>query len=102
MGIIVFVVDIEINTNLFVAQISIDKLEKARDATKEALSKQTLTLYKTQSLTDFLSFYARVVWLEWVFMHKLWDFVAFYFMGSSQFANRKILLKVRSDLEWWN
>ena len=46
IGTIVFVFDIEINTNFFMPQIRIDKLEKARDAIGEALSKQELTLHK--------------------------------------------------------
>ena len=63
MNIIVSVFGIEIGTNLFVAQIPTNKLEKARDATVKTLSKQALTLYKAQSLTGFLSFCAKVVQL---------------------------------------
>ena len=102
MGTIVSVFGIKIDTNLFVAQIPTNKLERARDATGEALSKQALTLHEAQSLTGFLSFCAQVVRLGWVFMRKLWDFVTSYPLGSSRFAKRRIPPKVRSDLEWWN
>ena len=98
----VSVFDIEIDTNLFVTQIPTNKLEKARDATGEALSKQALTLHKAQSLIGFLSFCTQVLQLGWVFMRKLWDFVASYPMSSSRFAKHRILLKIRLDLEWWN
>ena len=102
MGTIVSVFGIEIDTNLFVARIPADKLQRVRDATREALSKQALTLYEAQSLTGFLSFCAQVFRLGWVFMLKLWDFVASYLVGSSRPAKRRLPLEIHSDLEWWN
>ena len=71
MGTIVSVFVIEIDTNLFVARVPADKLQRARNASGEVLSKQALTLYEAQSLTGFLSFCAQIVPLGWVFMHKL-------------------------------
>lgn len=101
-GTTVPVLGIQIDTNLFIARVSKDKLEKARVATCDALSKDSLTLHETQSLTGFLSFCAQVVQLGWVFMRKLWDFVASFPTGNSQFAKRRILSDVRADLRWWN
>lgn len=102
MGTIVSVFGIEIDTNLFVARVPADKQQKAKDATGDALSKESLTLHEAQSLTGFLSFCAQVVRLGWVFMRKLWDFVASYPNGSSRFSKRRIPFELRLDLEWWN
>ena len=102
MGTVVSVFGIEIDTNLFVARVPADKQQKARDATGNALSKESLTLHEAQSLTGFLSFCAQVVRLGWVFMRKLWDFVASYPKTSSRFCKRRIPSEVRLDLEWWN
>ena len=46
MGTIVSVFGIEIDTNVFVAQISNNKLEKVRDVIGKALFKQELILHK--------------------------------------------------------
>lgn len=102
IGTIVSVFGIEIDTNLFVARIPTDKLQRARESTGLALSKESLTLHEAQSLTGFLSFCAQVVRLGWVFMRKLWDFIASYPAGSSRFAKRRIPVYVRADLQWWN
>ena len=92
----------EVDTNAFTAQIPPDKLETARRATSDALSKESLTLNKMQSLMEFLSFCAQVVCLGWVFMRKLWDYIASFPVGSSQYIKHRIPLKVRADLQWWN
>lgn len=102
MGTVVSVFGIKIDTNLFVARIPAKKQQKAKDATGDALCKESLTLHEAQSLTGFLSFCAQVVRLGWVFMRKLWDFVASYPHASSRFTKRRIPSEVRLDLEWWN
>ncbi len=79
---------IEIDINLFVASFPADKQQKARNATGDALSKESLTLHEAQSLTGFLSFCAQVVHLSWIFIRKLWDFMATYPNGSSRFSKR--------------
>lgn len=101
-GTIVPVFGIEIDTNIFEARIPADKLCKAKEATGNALAKDSLTLHEAQSLTGFLSFCAQVVQLGWVFMRKLWDFVAAYPKESSKFTKRRIPIETRLDLQWWN
>lgn len=91
-----------IDTNTFTARIPEDKLKTTKTATSEALSKEFLTLHKIQLLTSFLSFCAQVVCFGWVFMRKLWDYVAFFPVGSSQHTKRRIPLDVCVDLQWWN
>lgn len=98
----VSVFGIEIDTNLFEARIPAEKLLNAKLSTSKALSKKALTLHEVQSLTGFLSFCAQVVRLGWVFMQKLWDFVASFSIGCSRFAKRRIPSDVRADLQWWN
>lgn len=63
IGTIVLVFGIEIDTNIFVARIATDKLQRARESTGWALSQESLTLHKAQSLIGFFSFCARVVQL---------------------------------------
>ena len=100
MGTVVSIFGIEVDTNSFIARISPKKLHRAKEATEKALSNNSLTLHDAQSLTGFLSFCAQVVHLEWVFMRKLWDFVASFPLKSSQFTRRRIPAEVRADLEW--
>lgn len=101
-GTVVTVFGIEIDTNLFEARIPKDKLDKAIKATGIALTKESLTLHEVQSLTGFLFFCAQVVQLGWVFMRKLWDFIASYPFGCSRFSKRRISFEVHLDLQWWN
>lgn len=101
-GTVVPIFGIEVDTNTFTARIPKDKLKTAETATAKALSKESLTLHEIQSLTGFLSFCAQVVRLGWVFMRKLWDYVASFPVGSSQYTKRRIPPEVRSDLQWWN
>ena len=90
MGTIISVFGIEIDTTFFVARIPPEKQQKAKDATGNALCKESFTLHEAQSLTGFLSFCAQVICLGWVFMRKLWNFVAFYPHSSSRFAKCRI------------
>lgn len=99
IGTVVPVFDIEIDTNLMVAQIPAKKLQKTWEITEEALSKESFTLHEDQPLNGFLSFYAQLVQLGWVFMRKLWDFVASYPIKSLQFLKQKISSEVQVDLQ---
>lgn len=101
-GTVVPVFGIKIDTNLFEAQIPEDELNKAIRATGDALTKGSLALHEAQSLTGFLSFCAQVVQLGWVFMRKLWDFVAAYPVACSHFSKRRISSEVYLNLQWWN
>ena len=98
MGTVVPVFGIEINTNLFEAQIPKNKLQQAQNATSNALSKESLTLHEVQSLTDFLSFCAQAVCLGWVFMRKLWDFVALFSPQSLKFTKKRIPIEVHTEI----
>ena len=102
METVVAIFGIEVDTNLFIARIPPKKLQRATESTAQVLSKDSLTLQEIQSLTGFLSFCAQAVRLGWVFMRKLWDFVASFPLNSSQFTKRRIPSEVRADLEWWN
>ncbi len=55
MSIMVSRFSIEINVGLFIAQISNDKSQKTRVATRGMFFKQTLILNKTQLHLSFLS-----------------------------------------------
>ena len=101
-GTVVPIFGIKVDINAFTARIPQDKLKMAKKATKKALSKKSLTLNEIQSLTGFLSFCVQVVRLGWVFMRKLWDYIASFPVGSSQYTKRQIPLEVRADLQWWN
>lgn len=67
-GTVVIVFGLEVDTNLFIAQVPADKLAHAFQAISKALSQFSVTLKEIQSLTSFLSFYAQAVRLEWVFI----------------------------------
>lgn len=63
------------------------------------LLKTSLTLKEAQSLTGYLSFYAAVVRLGWVFMRPLWSYVAQFPAVGQQ---RRLPRQVQTDLTWWN
>lgn len=50
-------------------------------------------LLEAQTLIGFLSFYAKVVRLDWLFMHPLYDFVAKISSGRLGFC-QKIFLQI--------
>lgn len=99
MSTIIPVFGIEIDTNLFRANLLADKIHKAVTTTATALFKSSLTLKEAQSLTGYLSFCAAVVQLNWVFMRLLWSYVAQF---SSTGQCRRLPMQVRLDLTWWN
>lgn len=51
---------------------------KGNCSNKFSFTGEVLTLREAQSLTDYLSFCAKVVRVGWVFMRPLWTFVATY------------------------
>lgn len=57
-GTVVPVFGIEIDTNLFIARVPTEKLQKAKEATAHALAQESLTLLEIQSFTGFFSFCA--------------------------------------------
>lgn len=84
-GTVVKVFGLEVHTNLSVVQVPADKLARARQAAKAALSQSSVTLKEIASLIKSLSFCAQVVHSGWVFMGQLWDFVTDY-PPSSEFT----------------
>lgn len=62
---------IKINFSTFVVSLLSDKITKALAITTTALLQKLLTLKEAQSLIDYLSYYARVVRLRWVFIRPL-------------------------------
>ena len=101
-GTVVIVFGLEVNTNKFIVCVPTNKVICACQATSSALSQSSLTLKEAQSLTGFLSFYAQAVRLGWVFMRRLWDFIAEYPSSSTQFTRRRLSPDIFEDLTWWN
>jgi len=89
-----------IDTNKMEARLPIDKLERARQAAAKAVTSGSISLADMQSLAGFLSFCSPVVRLGWIFMRRIWTFIASY-PGSSKFAKRRIPSGVLEDLGWW-
>jgi hypothetical protein len=86
-------------TNKMEARLPIDKLERARQAAAKAATTGSISLVDIQSLAGFLSFYSPVVRLGWVFMRRIWSFMASY--PTSKFVKRRIPSGVLNDLRWW-
>ena len=101
-GTVVLVFGLEVDTNNFIVRVPPDKVARAEQATSFALEQPSLTLKEVQSLTGFLSFCAQAVQLGWIFMRRLWNFIAEYPPASSQFTRRRLPLEVYEDLTWWN
>jgi Reverse transcriptase (RNA-dependent DNA polymerase) len=89
-----------IDTNKMEARLPIDKLERARQAAAKAITADSISLIDIQSLAGFLSFCSPVVRLGWVFMRRIWTFIASY-PNSSKFVKRRIPSGVLDDLGWW-
>ena len=68
---IIKVLEIEIDSNLFEARLSAEKLRRALFFATVALKTSTLSLYETDTLTGFFFFYNRVVRLERVFISSI-------------------------------
>jgi hypothetical protein len=70
-GSVAIVLGIEIDTNTFEARLSAEKLTKAQEITTKALSKLKLSLFDVQSLSSYLSWYAGVVRLGYIYLCHL-------------------------------
>jgi hypothetical protein len=102
VGCVLTVLGIEVDTHQFVARLPQDKLNRALKATASTLAQQSLTLKEAQSLTGFLSFCAPVVRLGWVFMRRLWSYVASFPFGAPKAMKQRIPALVMEDIRWWN
>ncbi len=60
-GTIIPIFDIQIDTNLFLTSLLVDKLQKAITTTGFALFKSFFILKKSKSLKRYISFYATVI-----------------------------------------
>lgn len=82
-GIVILIFDIEINTNLFMTSLPVDKLYKALAITASTLFKNSFMLKETQFFIIYLSFCAIVAKLGWVFIRSLRVYIAqFIFLGQ--------------------
>lgn len=84
-GTVVKVFGLEVDTSSSVVRAPADKLARARQAVKAALSQSSVTLKEIASLIKSLFFCAQAVHWGWVFMSQLWDFVTDY-PPSSEFT----------------
>ena len=90
------------DTNLFIARLPREMLERAIKITTKALLQKSLSLHEARSLSGFLTFCTRVVRLGRVFMKNIWDFIASYPPHLALQGIRRIPISVVHDLEWWN
>jgi hypothetical protein len=93
---------IEHDTTTFEARLPPAKLAKAILLTSQALTRRSLTLLETQSLTGFLSFCAKVVRLGRTFLRNIWDFLASFPTSATRACRRSLPKRVKTDLGWWN
>jgi hypothetical protein len=89
-----------IDTTRMEARLPLDKLERARQAAAKAITAGSISLVDIQFLAEFLSFCSPVVRLGWVFMRRIWTFIASY-PTASKFAKRRIPSGVMDDFRWW-
>jgi len=101
-GTIIEVLGILVNTHKFEASLSQEKLTRALNATAEALRHESVCLYNIQSLAGYLSFCSLVVRLGWVFMRRIWSFIATFPPGASKHLRRRMPASVREDILWWH
>ncbi len=98
-GTLVTVFGIEVDTSLFTARLSRDKLEKTILASSKVLSQKAISYIDIQSLVRFFSFYFQSVRLGRVFMERRWDFMNHYSRDATRSTLRRIPVWVREDLE---
>lgn len=79
---------IELDTNLFTVPLPSNKLNKQCGLASTEWSKKNMTLLEPQTLTKFLSFYAKVVRLGSVFIGLFLDFVVQFFSCRLGFCQR--------------
>ena len=100
-SLVVEVLSYKINTIHITVYLPQVKLDHAINATNTALHQKSLSKGKAKSLASFLSFYALVVQLGWVFCCRLWSFVA-SFRKLSKFMRMRMPLLLIQDIIWWN
>ena len=88
---------IELDTILMQARLPEDKLQKAKDLVKSALSKTSISKEELDSLIGFLCFAAKVVVPGRAFLRRLFDHQA-KATGLYIHLNQEI----RADLLWWH
>ena len=94
------VLGIEINTSLFEARLSPQKVAKALTITSTALLQDSLSQREAQKLAGYLSYCCKVVRLGRVFLSSAWEFLGTNFPSST--ARRRIPRCLKDDLLWWN
>jgi len=99
-GTIIEVLGIEIDTSVFEARLSAQKLSKAFIVTEACLSQVSLSLREAQQLCGFLNFCCKVVRTGRSFMGSLWEFIAAFDTGPP--ARRRINFCLREDIRWWH
>ena len=82
---IVLVLGLKANTNLFMMQLLFDKFYKADVWLIALLHKENITWLEREMMIGFLSFCAKMIPFDRVFMQLLWDFVAIFFFSRSSF-----------------
>ncbi|HEY5813549.1 MAG TPA: reverse transcriptase domain-containing protein [Terrimicrobiaceae bacterium] len=99
-GTTVEVLGIEIDTSIFEARLSAEKLSKAITVTEACLNQVSLSLREAQRLCGFLNFCCKVVRIGRNFMSSLWEFIAAFDPGPP--ARRRINFCLREDIRWWH
>ena len=94
------VLSIEINTSLFEARFSPQKVAKALSVTLTVLLQNSLSQREAQKLTSYLNYCCKVVQLSQVFLSSTWEFLSANFPSST--ARRRIPRCLKDDLLWWN
>ncbi len=82
---IVQVLGLKANTNLFMMQLLFDKFYKEDVWVIALLHKENITWLKREMMIGFLSFCAKMIPFDWVFMQLLGDFVAIFFFSRWSF-----------------
>lgn len=101
-GIVVSILGIEVDTNLFTACLPKEKLDRAISKTAAVLAdiSGSISLFDIQSLVGFLFFCSQAVCLGRVFMRRLWDFINQYPCHATKTTKRCIPNWIREDLKW--
>ncbi len=100
-GKIVCAFNIEVDTNFLTSRMWFDKLHKVCEWEATVLIKLNIRSLEMQTWTGFLSFSAKVVYLDRVFIWLHSDFVAKFSSGCPGFCQR-ISWQVCDNLSLWN
>ena len=94
------VLGIEIDTSLFEARLSPQKLAKTLAITSTTFRQDALSQRETQRLAGYLNYYYKVIQLGRVFLSSIWEFLGGNFPFPT--ARRRIHRCLKNDLLWWN